>query len=65
MIETERMLTISCVQLFVDPMDCSPPGFSVHGIFQGRILEWDAKIQLQDVYFQAELLNLFYVSISS
>ena len=22
-----------------DPMDCSPPGFSVHGIFQARILE--------------------------
>ena len=25
-----------------DPMDCSPPGFSVHGISQGRILEWVA-----------------------
>ena len=23
-------------------MDCSPPGFSVHGILQGRILEWVA-----------------------
>ena len=23
-----------------DPMDCSPPGSSVHGIFQGRILKW-------------------------
>ena len=23
-----------------DPMDCSPPGSSVHGIFQARILEW-------------------------
>ena len=23
-----------------DPMDCSPPGFSVHGILQVRILEW-------------------------
>ena len=22
-----------------NPMDCSPPGFSVHGIFQARILE--------------------------
>ena len=21
-------------------MDCSPPGFSVHGIFQARVLEW-------------------------
>ena len=23
-----------------DPIDCSPPGSSVHGIFQARILEW-------------------------
>ena len=25
-----------------DPMDCSPPGSSVHGILQARILEWVA-----------------------
>ena len=25
-----------------DPMDCSPPGPSVHGIFQARVLEWVA-----------------------
>ena len=25
-----------------DPMGCSLPGFSVHGIFQGRVLEWGA-----------------------
>ena len=25
-----------------DPMDCSPPGFSVHEIFQARVLEWGA-----------------------
>ena len=31
----------SCLTL-CDPMDCSPPGFSVHGIFQARILEWTA-----------------------
>ena len=23
-------------------MDCSPPGYSVHGIFQARVLEWGA-----------------------
>ena len=23
-----------------DPMDCSPPGSSIHGIFQARVLEW-------------------------
>ena len=25
-----------------DPMDCSPPGSSKHGIFQARVLEWGA-----------------------
>ena len=25
-----------------DPMDCSLPGFSVHGILQARVLEWVA-----------------------
>ena len=25
-----------------DPMDCSPPGSSVHGIFQAKVLEWGA-----------------------
>ena len=33
---------LRCVQLFYDPMDCSPPGSSVHGISQARILEWVA-----------------------
>ena len=32
----------SCPTLASDPMDCSQPGSSVHGIFQGRILEWIA-----------------------
>ena len=31
----------SCSAL-CDPMDCSPPGSSVHRIFQARILEWVA-----------------------
>ena len=31
----------SCPTL-CNPMDCSPPGSSVHGIFQVRILEWVA-----------------------
>ena len=28
--------------ILCDPMDCSPPGSSVHGLFQARILEWVA-----------------------
>ena len=31
----------SCLTL-CDPMDCSPPGSSVHGVLQARILEWIA-----------------------
>ena len=33
------LVTQSCPTL-CDPMDCSPPGSSVHGILQARILEW-------------------------
>ena len=31
---------LSHVPTLCDPMDCSPPGSSVHGILQARILEW-------------------------
>ena len=34
-------VTQSCPTL-CDPVDCSPPGSSVHGILQARILEWVA-----------------------
>ena len=34
-------VTQSCPTL-CNPMDCSPPGSSIHGIFQTRILEWVA-----------------------
>ena len=32
-------LQYSCLE---NPMDCSLPGSSVHGIFQARVLEWGA-----------------------
>ena len=35
------LVTQSCLTL-CDPMDYSPPGSSVHGILQARILEWVA-----------------------
>ena len=34
-----------------DPMDCIPPGSSVHGIFQARVLEWVA------IAFSVQLYN--------
>ena len=36
------MCMLSHVQLFCNPMDCSSPGFFVHGILQARTLEWVA-----------------------
>ncbi|CAN0514516.1 unnamed protein product [Rangifer tarandus platyrhynchus] len=38
---TAHSVTQACLTLW-DPMDCSPPGSSVHGILQARILEWVA-----------------------
>ena len=40
-VKSEGEVTQSCLTLS-DPMDCSPPGSSVHGIFQARELEWGA-----------------------
>ena len=37
----ESKVTQLCPTLS-DPMDCSPPGSSIHGIFQARVLEWGA-----------------------
>ena len=40
-VKSEREVTQLCPTLS-DPMDCSLPGSSVHGIFQARVLEWGA-----------------------
>ena len=42
-----------------DPMDCSPPGSSVHGIFQARVLEWGA-IALPKVMEEKSQPRLLY-----
>ena len=47
-VKTEREVVQSCPTLR-DPMDCSLPGSSIHGIFQARVLEWGA-IAFSDVY---------------
>ena len=39
--ENESEVAQSCPTLS-NPMDCGPPGSSVHGIFQARVLKWDA-----------------------
>ena len=40
-VKSESEVAQSCPTLS-DPMDCSPPGSSIHGIFQARVLEWGA-----------------------
>jgi len=40
-VKSESEVAQSCPTLS-DPMDCSLPGSSVHGIFKARILEWGA-----------------------
>ena len=52
MIESERkkVKLLSRVQL-CDPMDCSLPVSSIHGIFQARILKWVAISFSRDFFF--------------
>ena len=44
-VKSESEVTQLCPTLS-DPMDCSPPGSSVHGIFQARVLEWGAIVEV-------------------
>ena len=56
-----------------DPMDCSLPGCSIHGIFQARVLEWGAiafsilSIQVTTehrVGFPMQLLVVYFIHVS-
>ena len=40
-VKSESKVAQLCLTLS-DPMDCSLPGSSIHGIFQARVLEWGA-----------------------
>ena len=40
-VKSESKVCQSCPTLS-DPMDCSLPGSSIHGIFQAKVLEWSA-----------------------
>ena len=54
-VKGESEVTQLCLTLS-DPMDCSPPGSSVRGIFQERVLEWGA-IAFSDIigYWNAKV----------
>ena len=51
----------SCSTL-CDPMDCSPPGFSVHGILQARILEWVAMLSSRGSSWPRDQTCISFVS---
>ena len=55
-VKSEREVAQSCPTLR-DPMDCSPPGSSVHGIFQARVLEWGAIASLKKAKSQDSHLH--------
>ena len=41
-----------------DPMDCSLPGFSIHGIFQAKVLEWGAiALIIQNYLLQSQVIR--------
>ena len=60
-VKSESEVAQSCLTLS-DPMDCSPPGSSVHGIFQARVLEWVAIAFSEFIYFNWRLIILQYCS---
>ena len=53
-----------CRSLFGDPMDCSPPGSSVHGISQTRILKWVA-ISYSSIYMYPSLLDFLPIQVTT
>ena len=54
-VKSESEAAQSCPTLR-DPMDCSPPGSSIHGIFQARVLEWGA-IAFSDIINKRSLIS--------
>ena len=61
-VKSEREVAQSCPTLS-DPMDCSLPGSSVHGIFQARVLEWGA-IAFSTYWTPTDLESLSFSVIS-
>ena len=53
-VKSESEVAQSCPTLS-DPMDCSPPGSSIHEIFQVRVLEWGA-IAFSVIYYEGHLI---------
>ena len=60
-VKSESEVTQSCPTLR-DPTDCSLPGFSIHGIFQARVLE---RVAIAfSIYDRADVGNLIFGSFA-
>ena len=58
-VKSESEVVKSCLTLS-DPMDCSLPGSSIHGIFQARVLEWGAIAFSESSNSHPQMLNSNY-----
>ena len=62
------MCAQSCLPL-CDPVDCSLPGSSIHGIFQARVLEWGAisspVLTLKEAYYHKCRFNFYHFHVFS
>ena len=62
-VKSESEVAQLCLTLG-DPMDCSLPGSSAHGIFQARVLEWGA-IAFSNLFAYLSFLNTLIMSTFS
>ena len=62
-VKSESEVAQSCLTLR-DPMDCSLPGSSVHGVFQARVLEWGAIAFSMFLISRAELQSCHFLVVS-
>ena len=64
-VKSESEVAQSCPTLS-DPMDCSPPGSSVHGIFQARALEWGAiAFSINESTFKWKLWQTLFLGLQN
>ena len=59
-VKSESEVAQSCPTLS-DPLDCSPPGSSIHGIFQARVLEWGATAFSSTLCYTVDDSGLFAI----
>ena len=61
-VKSESEVAQSCLTLS-DPMDCSLPGSSVHGVFQARVLEWGAIAFSDDMAIKWNIVHEWKVKV--